>query len=636
MNTRTPPHVCALVVFCVIVPLSKLAADDKGNDTKYLPTASGSVLVLKKTVRRVVIDVVVRGQDGKPVRGLTAKDFLIVEDGRPQQVLSFDVHEFDRGSIAIPATAPALPPNVFVNVPKQPERGPLFALLLDMANTEELTDQIIARQQAVKFIANKPEGTRFAVFLHYDGLKLIQGFTADKAALYAALDPKNSKSGLPKAFLMATNFHRGSDPTVATVSAITHLAQFLDGIPGRKNIIWMSAQFPISIYARAGDPLERQLDVRKELNELTRAQIAVYPLNVRGVVVNPEGRLTGGGPHTGVGGETPSSPAAAAAAGGAPAGAAASSSPAGGVNTANQEALNNTYESAYADNMMSDDIATSTGGRAFYSTNDLAGALGEIVEDGSNYYTLTYSPSNPTYDGTLRNIRVVVEGHKYKLEYRRSYYADDPEVPLLAHASKKLNDDSPDKTPADEESRLLLANLRHGAPMVHDLIFKTRIHPVGSPTLATPAQMEVLLAQPAFKHANSQKAKAKPVQVQTYAIYYAVVGNQIRPPGHGTPPLEFAAAAYDGDGWVVNSTIEKAQSGTVASVPAGSVPLSSAESTGKVYRAMQELVVPVTATSIRVVVRDTVTDRIGSLETPLPVASETNAETVPAQKSPAS
>jgi VWFA-related protein len=630
-RSRCPVEAGLIVLFWIFLSPWLLGADDNGNPTKYLPTTTGNVLVLKKTVRRVVVDVVVRGADGKPVRGLRAEDFSVIEDGQKQPVLSFDVHEFDRGSLSIPANAPALPANVFVNVPRQPEKGPLFVLLLDMANTEDVTDQIIARQQAVKFISNKPEGTRFAVFLHYDGLKLIQGFTADKNVLYAALDPKNSKSGLPKAFLLATNFHQGSDATIATVSAITHLAQFLNGIPGRKNIMWMSAKFPVSIYAKVGDPMDRQVDVRKQFNELTRAQIAVYPLNVRGVILNPEGRLTGGGPHTGVGGAAPTSPAAGAVSAGAPAGAVAGTGSAG--DSSNQEAVNSTYESAYLDDMMSDDIASSTGGRAFYSTNDLAGALDEIVEDGSNYYTLTYSPSNPSYDGSLRKIRVLIEGHKYKLEYRRSYYADDPELEALSSIGKKADDDSSEMP--DEESKLLLANLRHGAPMVHQLIFKTRIHPLGTPAAATPEQMAVLSAQPGFAHGKKKKTESvKPALVQTYAVYYALVGNQVKSSEDGTIPLEFAAAAYDSEGWVVNSIIQKTQDASAPPVAGDGIPLSPGEAaTGRVYRAMQELVVPLTATSIRVAVRDLATDRVGALEVALPLAPENASTTASAKPS---
>ena len=54
----------------------------------------------RSTVRRVIVDVVVRDSDHRAVHGLTAKDFEVTEDGRPQNVLSFDVHEFDTPSIA--------------------------------------------------------------------------------------------------------------------------------------------------------------------------------------------------------------------------------------------------------------------------------------------------------------------------------------------------------------------------------------------------------------------------------------------------------------------------------------------------------------------------------------------------------
>ncbi len=615
--------------FCAVACSITLLAADNSTPPKIYPGSSG-VLVLKKTVRRVVVDVVVRGSDGKPVQGLREKDFSVSEDGHQQRVLSFDVHAFDSGSIAIPANAPALPPNVYVNVPKQPEKGPLFILLLDMANTEELTDQIIARQQALKFIGSKPEGTRFAIFLHYDGLRLIQGFTDDKSVLYSVLDPKNPKSGLPKAFLMASNFHRGSDPTVAMISALTHVADFLTGIPGRKNLIWMSAQFPISVYSSEGDPHDRQLDVRKEFDELMRAQIAVYPLNVRGVITNPEGRLTGGGPHTGVGGESvgSSAGAAGAAAAGAPAGAVTNAATPTGAGLANELAVSSTFSSTYRDDMMSNDIASATGGRAIYSDNDLAGALQEMVVDGSNYYTLTYSPSNPNYDGRLRNIKVEIGGHKYHLQYRRSYYADDPDSPLLAaQPTKKGGDSGGPQSEEDTQARPIFSNLQHGAPLVHQLIFKARVHPVGAPALATEQQMTELASQPAFatEHKRKSSHPLKPVQVQTYAIYYVLVGSQIRVDKDGALPLEFAAVAYDGNGWALNSVFQKVQNNNDPAFAAlqARPPESWEPSHQKVYRAMQELVIPMNATSIRIAIRDTDTERIGALEIPLPLAPET-------------
>ena len=80
-------------------------------------------MTIHQTVRRVIVDVMVRDADGKPVHGLTASDFSITEDKEPQRALSFDVFDFDKASISRGPNAPPLPPNVFENIPKALERG---------------------------------------------------------------------------------------------------------------------------------------------------------------------------------------------------------------------------------------------------------------------------------------------------------------------------------------------------------------------------------------------------------------------------------------------------------------------------------------------------------------------------------
>jgi VWFA-related protein len=609
-----------LVLVTSQLSLSVSATDNSPSTPKVLPQSS-DVLVLKRTVRRVVVDVVVHGPDGKPVQGLTEKDFSILEDGTRQRVMSFDAHRFDSASIAMPASAAPLPANVYVNVPAKPEKGALFVLLFDMVNTEDITDQLIARQQLMKFIAGKPSGTRFAIFVHAENLRLVQGFTEDKDQLYAALDPNNPKNHVPKAFLLANNFAHGSDQTVAMISVLTHIGDFLNGIPGRKNLIWVSAHFPVSIYARAGDPRDLQDDMRREFDALTRAQIAVYPLDVRGVVANPEGALTGGGPHMGVGGTAASN--GPMMSGGSPAPATTPSSQGSPVTRGVGPVQG--PESYSADNMMANDVAKETGGRAIFSDNDLSGALDEMVEDGSNYYTLTYSPTNPNYDGSLRNIRVDVKG-KYQLSYRRFYYADDPDAPPVEHAKKNKQPEENLEASADQDqSKPLAASLQHGAPLVHQLIFKVRVHAVGGPTLATPEQMQELAEQKANSHGKKGTKSAKPVEVQVYDIYYVVVASQITKEPDGSIPLEFAAVAFDRDGFVVNGKFEKVKTSD-SSNPFAAMQVAPPEewqkSSQPIFRALQELVAPVTATSIRVAIRDTANDRIGALEIPLPLLAE--------------
>lgn len=127
-----------------------------GQPAPELPTeAQESTLTIHQTVRRVIVDVMVRDANGKPVHGLTANDFSITEDKEPQRILSFDVYDFDKASISRAPNAPPLPPGVFENIPKVPERGPLYVMLLDLVNTE-IADQMTARQQVLKLSRASP------------------------------------------------------------------------------------------------------------------------------------------------------------------------------------------------------------------------------------------------------------------------------------------------------------------------------------------------------------------------------------------------------------------------------------------------------------------------------------------------
>jgi hypothetical protein len=114
--------------------------------------APSDILTLRSTVRRVLVD---RDSNNKPVHGLTANDFVVAEDGQPQSILSCDIHDFDTPSISLPANAPHMAPNNFVNIPPAPERGPLYVILYDLANIE-IDDQLDARRQVMKFIKNMP------------------------------------------------------------------------------------------------------------------------------------------------------------------------------------------------------------------------------------------------------------------------------------------------------------------------------------------------------------------------------------------------------------------------------------------------------------------------------------------------
>jgi VWFA-related protein len=201
-----------------------------------------------------------------------------------------------------------------------------------------------------------------------------------------------------------------------TIDAFTEIAHFVSGTPGRKNLVWLSAAFPVGISlgsdAASGkfggtasvDPFAENYSprLREATDRLTLSQVAVYPVDIRGL--------------------TPDSPWHAA-------------------NT-HQYQFPREFDGALMDAQLThggelqamDKIAEDTGGHAFYNTNGLEHAMETALDDGSTYYTISYAPTNTKFDGSLRHIRVSLEAKGFQqLSYRRSYFADH----LTAHMASE-------------------------------------------------------------------------------------------------------------------------------------------------------------------------------------------------------
>jgi hypothetical protein len=146
--------------------------------------------------------------------------------------------------------------------------------------------------------------------------------------------------------------------------------------------------------------------------------------------------------------------------------------------------------------------------------------------------------------------------------------------------------------------------------------------------MATPAQMRQLEMQAAFYRTQSTKRPLQPlppVKIQTYTIDYCVLDPQLKPqptPGAEARTLEFAVAAFDEDGKVLNGIVNDG----VEESPRPTSGNQSAGNKSGLFRMQQTLIVPVNAKSIRVGVRDRANDRMGTLEVALPIAAEAVAK----------
>jgi VWFA-related protein len=602
-----------------LIPLLSLAGTaHPGNAQQDQPAPSSApdtTYTFKSTVRRVVVDVVVTDVNGNPIPGLTKDDFTLAEDGEVQKVLSFEPNGFGQAMDYTPPKLPPEPPNTFVNLPDAPEKGPLYVLLYDLVNMDnedqmsldanQHEDQVRGRQQLMKFIENKPEGARFAIFVRSDELHLIQGFTSDKAQLFAAIDPHSPRPHIPEVYLMGENVGR-ADPHAAII-ILNQIASYLDGMPGRKNLIWFSGTFPLSLVPSKNDGPNYTTQIESTLNLMARNQIALYPVDVRGVVLADW--------HTNNGMEE-DGPIVSDRHKGDPAGGAA---PAGSQAQAARSANAGVGQSLLAGSYMDMDmIAKLTGGRAFYSNNDVSAELVAATQNGASYYTLTYSPSNRNYDGRLRSIQVHLAKKGYRLAYRRTYFGSDPDKP-----AGPVVDQAAAAAPAPQrrEDDTLDVNMKHGAPMMHQLIFAAHVRAVGAPAKGSAEQMAQLAKQPAYLKPGGKPVKSlAPIPLQKYAIEYTVMTHQLQLKGPQTPMnLEIAAAAYDTDGRMLNAAVDEARSD----------PAAASAQPAKVYRMQQEIVAPLAATSIRVAIQDANTGRVGAMEIKLPLAPENQSASLP-------
>ena len=282
----------------------------------------------------VVIDVVVTDSDGKAVHGLKKEAFTLLENNKEQTVRHFEEHTAVPASDVKLAPAPKLPPGLFSNRSAAPANGPVNVILLDYLNTP-LTAQPYLRKQLLDFLDHAPPGTRIAIFGLTSQLSMLQGFTSDMAVLKAALTEQQeraagvgpadrsvrrrrnhrehlvdgSRSGATAVDGMMTQESLDSIARFEalltsdiqdmraqyTLHAFDLLARYLVGIPGRKNVIWFSGGFPLNIEpntteADPNDSVVRNDDeVRKTDNLLTRAQVAVYPVDARGLQIESVG-----------------------------------------------------------------------------------------------------------------------------------------------------------------------------------------------------------------------------------------------------------------------------------------------------------------------------------------------------------
>jgi VWFA-related protein len=363
--------------------------------------------IIRTTTRLVQVNVIVT-KKGEPVPGLKKEDFQVFDNGKRQEIRQFS----EETRAILPSAAAPLPQGTFTNQLEQRSGTPaaVTSILLDGVNTR-FSDQTYARQQVVQFLRQIQPEDRVAIYtLDSRGLRVLHDYTTDSSDLVARLakyqgdiapdvtgasdliDPLGGWLGSG-----GNSYERNfflNQRILQTLQAIEFIAQNLAPLPGRKNLIWVSSAFPLQVgFLNTGGgtgaprglrngsgmnssrlPRDQQTwtaDADKTIRALNNANLAIYPVDARGLVASASARVA---------------------------------------------------SRTYRNQATMEELAARTGGRAFTNTNDIAGAIRTAVADSSVTYTLGFYPQNDKFNNSFHDLKVkLIDFPHLELRYRKGY-----------------------------------------------------------------------------------------------------------------------------------------------------------------------------------------------------------------------
>jgi VWFA-related protein len=361
----------------------------------------------RSSTRLVELSVVVTDRDRNAVTGLTAGDFQVFDDGKPQRVELFSVE--GKGTAAPPPPAPPRQAREFSN--KLPDTGSVTIILYDQLNTSDV-DRMNVREHVARFLEQIRPDDRVGLYVLGGDMQLrvAHDFTSDASALVRAVsrlrgnlstalageadaarlegeiaDLFGSETGMSPGTAMRQHFQ--GVRAVATVDALESIGRHLSGVQNRKNLIWVSSGFPLDGFDYRGR--SRTLEINRAARALNDANVAIYAVDARGLV----------GGFSGV----PGRPT---------------------FTTLSRVAVNQ-------DILQS--VAEETGGRAFLNNNDIQGAVRRAADDARMTYVLGYYPTSEVWDGRFHRVEVKVNRPGVEVRHRKGYFA----VPTEKQASSQ-------------------------------------------------------------------------------------------------------------------------------------------------------------------------------------------------------
>jgi len=367
---------------------------------------------------QLVVEMVsVKDKSGKIIEGLTAKDFVLTEDNKPQTITFCEFQKLDEvvepetPPEAVKATAPELKTTAPVaSVTKNQiaaekpgdiryKNRRLLVLYFDMS-AMPVPDQLRALAAARKFLMTQMTKADLLAIMEYasGSVKVLQDFTDDKDALNQQIETlivgedQGFTGDAGDAASTDTGAAFGQDDgefnifnTDRQLAALQTAVNMLASLNEKKSLIYFASGMALN-------GVDNQAQMRAATNAAARANVSLYPIDARGLVAS------------------------------APMGNASQGSPGGQAMYSGQGALAmQTRFQRSQDTMYS--LAADTGGKALFDVNDLSLGIVNAQKANNSYYIIGYYTTNSNLDGKFRRINISLKETVATLDYRKGYFA---------------------------------------------------------------------------------------------------------------------------------------------------------------------------------------------------------------------
>jgi VWFA-related protein len=384
----------------------------------------------------VLVNVAVKDKSGNIIANLKPEDFTILEDGKAQKVVSFDIENIDAAanqdvSQAKPlldsspaATSAASTNTASTSSQNQFKDHRLVILFFDLSSMEP--DEIDRAVTSAEHYVDTQMAAADLVSIVSLGSSLLvnQDFTSDHGLLKKQLQAfgEGSGQGYEEGTTGATEGTPDTGQTFTAddteynifntdrrLEALRSVAEKLSHVQQKKSLIYFSNGMD-----RTG--IENQSELRAATNAAVRSNMAIYTMDLRGLQA-----IVAGGE--------------------------AQNASLRGTSAYSGQSMINALNSNFTTQETLVTLASDTGGRAFLDSNDFSQVYKGVQQDTSTYYLLGYHSTNPARDGRYRRISVKVNVPGAKIDFRRGYYApadyrhstkEDKEVQLQQELAAEL------------------------------------------------------------------------------------------------------------------------------------------------------------------------------------------------------